>query len=400
MEKNNTVQNKEQHSLNNSKEGVIVLLTGDLSLNDSHVVKLKDYILGKLQDLKLNNTVFVYCDTNYDHLSLNYNILGVISVKRDNYLLKNSYTKEEVKFIDQCSELKIPIYAFTDTNSSEVNDSFFFRIYNNSSLVDSKYRFAFATRDMLGEHYSIMEIKQLFDIVKFAYQAINTAKPRKVYISIPMNITWNVVDDIITDLIKECEDIPLIINYWVRGTKYGDREINLIKECDAFIMLTPDIEFSNIKSRISKGVWNEYVLARDNGKKCSIVYQPKMNNNTTYKFYNINEVSGCISGISGTTSSLRSYLIKDMDTSTNPCKEIPLNDDILDTSRLKVVEAPSTCSFTVPNKEVASVEIKGNNIMLNIDVDLPFGNNETYMFVSSPIHNFLSESDKRLLLFI
>ena len=149
----------------------------------------------------------------------------------------------------------------------------------------------------------------------------------KVYIAAPVALNWGTVSKFRNKLSSAHIDVKL----WERDGRYEDSWLNT---ADAVIFLLPDLSWGTKYNDLPIGLKRELSRAYAMNKKIFIGYETQMKD---FNFYETDIVLGTsndrISGIAGTTDSLKKYLKSVIESTRsdsmnwaygNPCNEIEL----------------------------------------------------------------------------
>jgi len=159
----------------------------------------------------------------------------------------------------------------------------------------------------------------------------------KVYIAAPVALSWGTVSKFRNKLSSAHIDVKL----WERDGRYEDSWLN---NADAVIFLLPDLSWGTKYNDLPIGLKRELSRAYAMNKKIFIGYETQMKDLNFYETdvilgFNPGTSNDRISGIAGTTDSLKKYLKSVVEFTRsdsmnwaygNPCNEIKLPDPDLD----------------------------------------------------------------------
>jgi hypothetical protein len=118
-----------------------------------------------------------------------------------------------------------------------------------------------------------------------------------IYISVPVTVDWAEVNKVVRK-IHSVAGTTVNVRYWDRGTSYSQ---SLVRDCDIFILMTPDNTWEMKREALPSGVYRELTLATHHNKPVFMVYK---NAELNYNFYSYNIIGGKIKGIPGSSTEI------------------------------------------------------------------------------------------------
>lgn len=126
----------------------------------------------------------------------------------------------------------------------------------------------------------------------------------RLYLSVPMDVPWNIVMDAIARL----KDMGYDVRYWKRGSPYDEKAYRtLIENCDTFVLMDSRNRFKFDENSMTSGSRKELSIHmnKDGNTNSFLYYQAK----EAPGFYIINPdkyyESGMIEGIAGSARNIK-----------------------------------------------------------------------------------------------